>query len=82
MVRVTSKEESVVVAVLNDGPEILQNVVEKMFDPFFTTKGQGGGMGLAISRVLIESWDGRLWYERVGKQTAFCFTLPKHAEYQ
>lgn len=81
-VRVTSKQGSVVIAVLNDGPEILQNIVEKMFDPFFTTKEYGGGMGLAISRVLIESWDGRLWYERLGKQTAFCFTLPKYAESQ
>ncbi|BBE49741.1 putative diguanylate cyclase YegE [Ferriphaselus amnicola] len=80
VIRVTSKQETVVITVLNDGPEILQRVVDKMFDPFFTTKERGGGMGLAISRVLIESWSGRLWYERVGEQTAFHFTLPKYSE--
>lgn len=80
VIRVTPKQEAVVITVLNDGPEILQSVVDKMFDPFFTTKEYGGGMGLAISRVLIESWGGKLWYERLGEQTAFRFTLPKYVE--
>jgi signal transduction histidine kinase len=53
---------------------------EKIFDPFFTTKPDGIGMGLSISRTIIESHEGKLWASpRPAGGTIFQFTIPVHA---
>jgi signal transduction histidine kinase len=50
---------------------------DKIFDAFFTTKPQGTGMGLAISRAIVESHGGRLWATgNPDRGTTFHFTLP------
>src|SRR6202008_2049991 len=54
---------------------------DQIFDPFFTTKGHGIGMGLRISRSIIESHDGRLWAaDNSPRGASFHFTLPTNAE--
>jgi two-component system, LuxR family, sensor kinase FixL len=51
------------VTVKDSGPGINQEIYKRIFEPFFTTKQTGIGMGLAISRPLIEANGGQLWLE-------------------
>jgi PAS domain S-box-containing protein len=55
-------------------------VPDRIFEPFFTTKEHGRGMGLTISRSIVESHGGRLWLEKNEPHGAtFIFTLPVEA---
>lgn len=65
------------VRVSDNGPGLPGDALERLFEPFFTTKAKGMGMGLAVSKTIIESHKGRLWAEnRPAGGACFCFTLP------
>jgi PAS domain S-box-containing protein len=76
---VTSEQADgqVLISVSDSGIGLPAERVDKIFDAFFTTKPQGTGMGLAISRSIIESHGGRLWAEaNSGRGATLHFTLP------
>ncbi|MDE3795751.1 PAS domain S-box protein [Sinorhizobium meliloti] len=78
-VRVRRMEDVVQTEISDCGAGI--SFPDKIFEPFFTTKGNGMGMGLAISRSIVESHGGRLWVEKNdGQGATFAFTLPIEAE--
>jgi len=64
-------------SVSDTGEGIPPDKMEEIFNAFFTNKAGGTGMGLAISRTIIESHGGRLWADRnPGRGATFHFTLP------
>ena len=76
----TDESGNVLVAVRDSGTGF-GSEVDRLFTPFFTTKGNGMGMGLPISRSLIENHGGRLWATANSPQGAvFFFTLPASSE--
>jgi len=73
-------EEEIGVRVEDTGVGLNPENVEKIFDPFFTTKPHGIGMGLSISRTIVESHEGKLWATpRPAGGTIFQFNIPVHA---
>ncbi|MHC5145114.1 MAG: PAS domain-containing sensor histidine kinase, partial [Planctomycetota bacterium] len=67
----------ITLSVRDNGPGIGTQAMEHLFDPFYTTKKEGLGMGLAISRSIIEEHGGRLWAENNQDGGAtFYFTVP------
>lgn len=73
-------EREVEVAVSDTGPGLTAEVRGRLFDQFFTTKQSGMGLGLPISRSIVEAHGGRLWADATDPEPAggatFRFTLP------
>ncbi len=73
------EHDQVVVAVQDSGTGLDPNITEQIFDAFYTTKGEGMGMGLSISRSIVQDHGGRLWATRnEGPGATFQFTLKHH----
>jgi PAS domain S-box-containing protein len=73
------ESDKALVAVRDSGVGLDGQDLEKIFDAFYTTKPQGMGMGLAISRSIVEDHGGRLWAApNDGPGATFQFTLLKH----
>jgi signal transduction histidine kinase len=67
----------VLISVSDTGVGLPAGRADEIFNAFFTTKPQGTGMGLAISRSVVESHGGRLWAtSHDGRGATFHFSLP------
>jgi signal transduction histidine kinase len=76
-VRARERTGEVEVRVQDSGCGITDSVFDRIFEPLFTTKAEGMGMGLALSRSIIEAHGGRLWADNRSRQAGavFRFTL-------
>jgi PAS domain S-box-containing protein len=80
-VRSQLQEGQLLFSVSDTGPGLPGGSVDQIFSAFFTTKPQGSGMGLAISRTIVESHAGRLWATpNDGRGATFHFALPTEAQ--
>jgi signal transduction histidine kinase len=76
-----SPSASVLVAVRDSGPGLDSAQLQRVFETYYTTKPQGMGMGLPISRSIIEAHGGRLWAKTNTQRGAlFEFALPIESE--
>jgi signal transduction histidine kinase len=69
------------VSISDTGVGLPEGWTERIFDPFQSTKPQGTGMGLTITRSIVESYGGRVWAtNNQGPGATFHFTLPGEVE--
>lgn len=65
------------ISVKDNGAGIGKDVIERIFQPYFTTKSSGTGLGLAMTKKIIEFWNGRIWFDtEEGIGTTFYISLP------
>jgi len=76
LIRSAKNSDGILVQVQDSGPGIAPELTDHIFEPFFTTKAEGIGMGLAISRSIIESHGGHLSIAPGSPGAVFQFTLP------
>jgi C4-dicarboxylate-specific signal transduction histidine kinase len=80
VLRIRTEEQApgnIIVLVQDSGVGVDPEHASRMFEAFYTTKVEGVGMGLTISRSIIEAHGGRLWaIANDGPGSTFCFTLP------
>ncbi|MCM0606280.1 MAG: PAS domain S-box protein [Xanthomonadaceae bacterium] len=78
-IQVLDQDSCIVIAVTDSGKGIPQEIAEKILLPFFTTKpaGKGSGLGLSISRTIIEKHNGQIYLDQASPNTRFVITLPK-----
>jgi signal transduction histidine kinase len=74
-------ENRLFVSISDTGTGLPTESTEQVFEPFRTTKPQGTGMGLTITRSIVESYGGRVWATaNQDKGATFHFTLPRAGE--
>lgn len=74
-----TKEEgnTALISITDNGQGISEEVAERIFQPYFTTKSSGTGLGLAMTKKIIEFWQGQIWFETIEDEgTTFFIRLP------
>src|SRR5581483_9865240 len=76
-VRTTTEEGGIEISVSDTGPGLPPRLAAKLFEPFFSTKPDGVGLGLAVSRTIIETPGGRILVTpQPERGVTFCLTVP------
>ena len=76
MVYFSDREGFAQITISDNGPGLSEETLKHLFQPFFTTKPKGLGIGLALSRAMVEAQGGELWVEQVTSQAIFHLILP------
>jgi signal transduction histidine kinase len=76
VIRSAKSADGVLVQVQDSGPGVEPELANRIFEPFFTTKPEGTGMGLSISRSIVQSHGGELMLIPSSVGALFQFTLP------
>ena len=78
---VPSDNDMALVSVADTGPGVSEDIAAQLFQPFITTKRSGMGVGLSISRTIVEAHGGRIWVEtNEGGGAVFRFTVQRVAK--
>jgi nitrogen fixation/metabolism regulation signal transduction histidine kinase len=73
----TREDKNALISITDNGQGISEEVAERIFQPYFTTKSSGTGLGLAMTKKIIEFWQGQIWFETIeGEGTTFFIRLP------
>jgi signal transduction histidine kinase len=77
----TDTHDEVVISVRDNGSGICEDVLDQIFDPFFTTRDEGIGMGLTISRSIVDAHGGQMWvHPNVPRGASIYFSLPVRSD--
>ena len=69
--------DDILISVADNGTGIDEETSRRIFQPYFTTKSSGTGLGLAMTKKIIEFWKGQIWFEtKEGEGTTFFIRLP------
>lgn len=76
-VALKSEHNDAIITITDNGQGISEEIAKKLFQPYFTTKSSGTGLGLTMTKKIIEFWKGEIWFEsREGVGTSFFIRLP------
>jgi two-component system nitrogen regulation sensor histidine kinase NtrY len=76
-VLLTREDHNALISITDNGQGISEEVAERIFQPYFTTKSSGTGLGLAMTKKIIEFWQGQIWFETIEDEgTTFFIRLP------
>jgi nitrogen fixation/metabolism regulation signal transduction histidine kinase len=78
-VKVNTAWHNILITIADNGDGIAESIRDKIFEPYFTTKTPGTGLGLAMTKKIIELWGGEIWFEsHLDSGTIFFIVLPFH----
>jgi two-component system sensor kinase FixL len=77
-IQTLASTDHITLTVADTGPGVAESVLSRMFEPFFTTRPDGLGMGLSISKSIVDAHHGRTWADRnPGGGLAVHVTVPR-----
>ncbi len=79
-VTIKNEDNKAIIIIKDNGSGITDEVAERIFQPYFTTKSSGTGLGLAMTKKIIEFWKGEIWFKtKEGEGTSFFIRLPLYS---